>query len=522
LKKCILFLLVLSSFNSFSQEDSSFSDIRKKIFENKVRLNYTLVNMPINKVDASRNLHPTMGLIGLHYNIPINNWLYVGAGMHAAITGDQGGLFTLGVNLGINKQLYKNIYLDANLHFGGGGGFRYLVNGGAIFYPNIGLQYKKKNYSFGVQYSSVDFFTGIIKSNNISFFVEIPSVITYVDYKNSQKKFIKNNTSKDDFWVKPATKSVQQITFDYFFPFGKSRKSGVGNFDSVTNTLSIIGFEYQKYLTKNSFVYVHTDAMYKGLTAGFMDLFFGLGKNFIETKNINFFGKFGVGAAGGRIYPEGGLTIYPSFGADFKLTKSFGFGLHGGYHRAIGGTFEAYTAGFSFKYYGLSGGVTHPHSGKKIKTIKTQGFQISLENQTYFKVAKQSNVPVTNLQQIALKMNYNLNKRSYLFGETSFAYEGKAGSYAHGIFGIGLKTNKIIYNKFSSYLELGIGAAGGGAIDTGEGLLVRPTLGINYHVNNNFAFTVSGGQMIAPYGNVNSSNLNIGCTYGLSFLKAKK
>jgi hypothetical protein len=52
--------------------------------------------------------------------------------------------------------------------------------------------------------------------------------------------------------------------------------------------------------------------MYSGLMAGFMDLFFGVGKNFVETDRVNLFAKFGVGAAGGRIFPENGLTIYPS------------------------------------------------------------------------------------------------------------------------------------------------------------------------------------------------------------------
>ena len=126
--------------------------------------------------------------------------------------GRQGGLFTLGVNLGVNKQLYKNIYFDANLHFGGGGGYRYLVNGGAILYPNIGLQYKKKDYSFGIQYGSVDFLSGIIKSDNLSFFIEIPSTLNATNYKNAHRKFEINNTLTDAVWTKPAVKNMQLVT----------------------------------------------------------------------------------------------------------------------------------------------------------------------------------------------------------------------------------------------------------------------------------------------------------------------
>ena len=122
----ILFSL-LSSLTIYSQEN--LSSLQGKELHNKVRLNFIPVEMPSDKFP---DLKPTMGLTGLHYQIPINDWLYGGAGFHFAVTGDQGGLFTLGAELGVNKKLYKNLYIDANFHFGGGGGYRYLVNDGGF------------------------------------------------------------------------------------------------------------------------------------------------------------------------------------------------------------------------------------------------------------------------------------------------------------------------------------------------------------------------------------------------------
>ena len=520
--KKILFLLVFAlGLNTHSQE-SSYTLLDTKELKNNIRLNYTTVHMP-DELDIYSNfqLRPTMGLVGLNYNIPINNWLYTGAGMHFAVTGDQGGLFTLGVNLGVNKKIYKNLYFDANVHFGGGGGYRVLVDGGGILYTNIGLQYKTEEYSFGVQYGKVDFFTGFIKNDNLSFFVEIPTTLRVASYKEAQKEFIVDDTSKDAFWQKPSVKSVQQVTFDFFYPIGDSRTDSFQGNQPINNTLYIIGFEYQRYLNENTFIYAHTDTMYKGLVAGFMDLFIGVGKNFVETKYVNLFGKFGMGAAGGRIYQEGGLTMYPNAGADIKLTDQFGVSVHGGYHRAIGGTFEAYTAGFSFKYYGLSGGTSHPFTGEKVARIKTQGIQLSAQNQTYFEVAK-FGIPASDLQLIALKINYDLNNRFYLAGEASFAYEGKSGGYAHGLFGLGVKSNTFSDGRFSVFAEASAGVAGGGRVDTGEGVLVRPTAGINFHLTEDFSAHVSGGQMISPFGNVNSANFNIGISYGVSILNSKK
>ena len=522
IKKSLFFLALLLSLAVFSQQPDSYALLNTKTLANKIRLNYTLVHMPDEQAIYSNfQLRPTMGFVGLNYNIPINDWLYTGAGMHFAVTGDQGGLFTLGVNLGVNKKLYKNLYFDANIHFGGGGGYRILVDGGGILYTNLGLQYKKDNYSFGVQYGKVDFFTGFIKNDNVSFFIEIPTALRTASYKDAQKEFIVDGASRDEFWKKPAVKSVQQVTFDFFYPIGDSRTDSYQGNKIIDNTLYIIGFEYQRYLTENAFVYVHTDTMYKGLVAGFMDLFIGVGKNFVATKYVNLFAKFGVGGAGGRIYQEGGFTMYPNAGADIKLSDNFGVSAHAGYHRAIGGTFEAYTTGFSFKYYGLSGGTKHPFTKNNISKLKTQGIQLSAQNQTYFEVAK-FGIPASDLQLIALKINYNLTNNLYVTGEASFAYQGKSGGYAHGLFGLGAKSKLFLDGKFSIFAEANAGVAGGGRVATGEGVLVRPTAGINFHLTEDFSAHISGGQMISPFGSVNSTNFNIGLSYGVSILNSKK
>ncbi|MAD98001.1 MAG: hypothetical protein CMB99_11805 [Flavobacteriaceae bacterium] len=520
MKKLIVLIFCLANLQLLSQTNE-VSELGGKLFNNKIRLNYMLVHQPFNEVNYQ--LDQTMGFIGLNYNIPLNDWLYTGAGFHTAITGDQGGLFTLGVNLGVNFPIYKNLYFDANVHFGGGGGYRSLVNGGGIIFPNTGLQYKKDDFSFGVQYGYVNFFTGIQKSDNFSFFVEIPTKFNYASYDQAQKEFAVSNIDPENFWNKPAVKSVQQVTFDFFFPVGMSRTDASTNpqYQPIRRMLYIIGFEYQKYLNPNTFIYAHLDTMYKGLTAGFMDLFFGIGKNFIETKYVNFFAKAGIGAAGGRIFPEGGLTMYPNAGFDVRFSKNFGLSFHGGYHRAIGGTFEAYTAGVSLKYYTLSGGISDPFTNKKVQALKTQGIGIAVQNQTYFDVAK-FGIPDSDLQLLAIKIEYDLNKRFYVSGEASFAYEGKSGGYAHGIFGLGIRSNKFLNDKISLYAEAAGGVAGGGRVDSGEGILVRPTVGINYHINNDFSLNASAGQMWSPFGNVNSSNINFGLKYNLSIVNAKK
>ncbi|MBA6156945.1 hypothetical protein H3Z83_10490 [Tenacibaculum sp. S7007] len=507
-------ILILSSLLSQSQEDLSI--LKGKELHNKVRLNFIPVEMPSDKFPE---LKPTMGLTGLHYQIPINDWLYGGADFHFAVTGDQGGLFTLGAELGINKQLYKNLYFDANFHFGGGGGYRKYINDGGFINPNIGLQYKKNNYSFGVQYSHVNFLSGEIKSNSVSFFVEIPSILRFTDYDKAHQEFVANNISPDSFWSKPVVKNAQQIRFDFFKPIGKSKKD---NGSPLTETLSVIGFEYQKYLNNNTFLFAHTDAIYKGLRAGFMDLFVGAGYIPFQSKYINVFGKLGIGAAGGRIAPEGGLTIYPSAGIDLKLSDKLALSGHGGYYKAIDGDFEAYTVGFGLKYFGLNGGTSSEE--KKHTNFYTQGIRIEIQNQSYFDVAKfdpPTTRYTTDLQLIGLKANYDLNKWLYIAGEAGFAYDGGSGGYAHGLVGGGIYSPRFLNNKVRGFIEFMAGAGGGAGVDTDEGIIVRPTLGLNYDITNSVSIIASGGRYYSPFGNVNSNNINIGLSFNLSTLSVK-
>lgn len=514
-KKLFVFSFWLLTFPTFSQEN--LSSLKGKELHNKVRLSFIPVSMPTGEFPK---LKPTMGLAGLHYQIPLNDWLYAGAGMKFAVTGDQGGLFTLGAEIGVNKKLYHNIYVDANVHFGGGGGYRYLINDGGFINPNIGLQYKNNDYSFGIQYSHIDFISGKIKDNTISFFVEIPSILRFTNYKKAHKKFTKKNLAADTFWKQPATKNTQQIRFDFFQPFGNSKKD---NGSKLDGTLYVLGFEYQKYLNENTFLFAHTDAIYKGIRAGFMDLFIGAGYHPYQSKHINIFGKLGIGGAGGRVAPEGGLMIYPSAGIDLKIFKNIAISGHGGYYRAIGGDLEAYTLGFGVKYLGLNGGIES--SSEENNTFYTQGLRIEMQNQSYFNVAKTDdiyNAKKIDLQLIAFKANYDLNKWLYIGGEAGFAYDGRSGGYAHGLVGGGIYSPRFFNQKTRGFIEVMTGAGGGAGVDTNEGIIIRPTLGLSYDISDKLSLSTSGGRYYSPLGKVNSNNINIGLSFNLSTLSVKQ
>ncbi|WBX75298.1 hypothetical protein PG911_11575 [Tenacibaculum ovolyticum] len=65
------------------------------------------------------------------------------------------------------------------------------------------------------------------------------------------------------------------------------------------------------------------------------------------------------------------------------------------------------------------------------------------------------------------------------------------------------------------------GAGGGAGVDTDEGIILRPTLGLSYDITDGIAILASSGKYYSPFGNVKSNNINIGLSFNLSTLSVK-
>ena len=115
-----------------------------------------------------------------------------------------------------------------------------------------------------------------------------------------------------------------------------------------------------------------------------------------------------------------------------------------------------------------------------------------------------------------------MTKNIYVAGQTAFASFGGAGAYAEGIVGAGAKSNPLLNDKVILFGQVLAGAAGGGGISTGEGLIFKPSAGFNYKINNSLSFRASGGYVKAKGGALSSAMLNLGIKYHLSFLKMNK
>ena len=169
MKKILILWSVLFSVNSLLSQSI---DVPKKMNQTAFgKIDFLSIGMPETKIVNEKN----MGLTGIHYNLLLNDWAYVGAGIYGAVSGERGGFFTLGVNAGIKKYLGKDFYVDTGFHLGAGGGAAAPDGGGIFILPHFNLGYDFKKISLNSGWSYVNFFDGgEIKGHQINIGLEIP------------------------------------------------------------------------------------------------------------------------------------------------------------------------------------------------------------------------------------------------------------------------------------------------------------------------------------------------------------
>ena len=457
------------------------------------------------------NNDPNMGFTGIHYNLMLNDWSYAGIGLYGAVSGNKGGFFTLGINAGIKKYLGDDFYLDTGFHFGGGGGVSAPDGGGAFILPHFNLGYDFKKFSLNSGWSYVDFFDGgDIKGHQFNIGLEIPLDYTYSNYSTSENEFNFKDLKKSD-WNNISKRTSLMLHLNTLKIKGNTQ--GINN----GKTIKLAGFELASYFNKNWFAFLKVDGAFDGIKAGFMDVFLGGGYQYIFNKNnTNILAKFGVGAAGGGgIDTQGGFLLYPDLSIEQRIFNDLFIAVNKGFVLSPNSHFNTSSLGIGLKYYIDRNGII---ADKSFSKGKFKGFEVIVKQDLYIDANRDANTS-EDMHQISLQLNLDLNKNIYVTGQTSFANFGDAGAYAEGIVGLGAKTNPFFNDKITLFGQVLGGAAGGGGISTGEGLIVKPSAGFSYKLNNTLSLRTAAGYVKAKGGSLSSTFINFGIKYHLSFLK---
>ncbi len=507
-----ILLLIFSSCNLIAQDKNIPQKLKQKGF---AKIDYLSIVMP--EVEIPNE--PNMGFSGIHYNILLNKSFYTGLGIYGSVTGKRGGFFTLGLNAGYKKFISEKFYLDTGFHFGGGGGAGAKDGGGAFILPHFNLGYDFKYFSLNTGYSYVNFFDeGLIKGSQINVAIEIPLNYDYAENQALEKTYSIQQLRNSSWNQKSKTNALMLHLNNLYATRAIPNKEEI----IQGKTIRLAGFEFANYFTDNWFAFVKVDGAYSGIRAGFMDVFLGGGYHFsFNKRRTNILGKFSIGAAGGGgVDSDGGFMISPDISIEQKLFDHTFISINKGYVLTPSKDFTASSYGIGLKYYLDRNGAITTNENKTFNSGIFKGVDFILKQDWYFD-AKRIENPTEDMHQISLQINFDINKYLYIAGQTSFANFGNAGAYGEGLIGLGFKSKNIIGINTRLFTQLLAGAAGGGNISTGQGLIIKPSLGFEYQVNKTLKLRSALGYVKAKGGTLGSTFLNLGINYNFSFLNMK-
>jgi len=451
-----------------------------------------------------------MGLSGLSYLFEPNDNIYYGASMYGAVSGKRGGFFVGGFNLGLKYPLYKNFYLDSGVFIGGGGGGSAPQGGGLMLKGYGGGLYEfNSGYSLGINYSYVNFPNGDISSSQLSLVADMKFETLFVK-PNLQETILDNFyfVNKKDYLV--ATTQI------YFPKDGTQKVNGA----FLEEDIKLLGVEYGLNISDNIITYIESAGALGGDSTGYMEVLGGLGYS-SRYKKVEANVKLSLGAGGGgQVDTGGGAITKGSLTINYSPLKALKAGVGVGFYHAFDGNFDAKFAkvqvGLNTNFLSLSS----QKSNIDFDMLRTQKFTIRFSHQTYiYDETLSPRKDGVAIELLGTKIDWYFNENFYISGQGFAAYAGGAGGYATGLFGLGYI--QPLVSDFSLVGEFSGGAAGGGSIQTGSGMIVQPTLGFMYDINKHMSLELMAGKILAIDGELDTAVVDFSFVYRFDKLVLK-
>lgn len=451
-----------------------------------------------------------MGLLGLNYFADITPYIYGGIGAYGAVTGTQGGLFTLGVAGGVHHEFYPHWWGDAGLFAGGGGGRSSLVGGGLMVRPYVGVAYEWSWARLGLHYSYINFPDGKIHSKQVGVDLDIPTEFYYLDpgaadcFDLKHFKLLTNdflNVQRNDFAI---------LLQNYIQRTGTLNTEG----NVQDGTISLVGAELDHYFTDHMFWWLKAAGAFSGIPNGYMDVLGGLGYHWAFFRGLALVPQLGIGAGGGgMVNTGGGFIINPQLGIEWPIFPSLSMRVISGYMWAPNGDFKVVPITGELIYHlNFVNGTTNTPN-RFMSTYAVQGWRIQAMNQTYTHPQRSFNDVRTDINMVAVQIDQLLTPFFFLSYQGAAAYSGyHAGGYATGLIGPGIQSSPLFNEHVQLFSEVLVGAGGGGGLSLSGGSLIEPLVGLRYAFTPIVGVQASVGELKALRDDLDTPVINVGLT----------
>ena len=420
-------------------------------------------------------------LIGYHILSPINDWAYFGLGGYAPfLKGEYGGFMAFGVLAHAQVNLTNNIFANAGLSFGGGGGGKSVTESvelsgtGGFAKGYLGLGYAFDRFSVGANISHMEFFNSAINNSQINFFLQKPFTYETGAFGRSGDPFSTLPPSENGGFG-----SMVSFGLDNYFQIDP-----VGTYKGVINAVDL---QYSQFISERAYWYYALGVGYKGLPI-YNQVIVGLGRRAALSERFRLYGQLGFGSGGyapSKIDTGSGLLIYPKVSAEYVISRNLGIAVTSGYSLALDGTAKNFTLGAALNHHF---GAASTGQGAVPEGGRYDGYRFSLSHETTFNMSI-GDILIDDLNMITVQIDKMVSKNIYIPLRAAISYQSYRGypGYGEVTAGIGLQNRYTTGDPFQFFGEVHIGA-------NVQGAIARSSLGLDYALSEGFALRASVGQ----------------------------
>ncbi len=455
--------------------------------------------------------HESMGLLGtgLLVDIKIHErfTLQSGLGIYSAISGNRGGFFTGGLEMGARYDIHHWL-IGLGAFIGGGGGGSAPQGGGLMLRPHVSILRDFRKMKVGLFYSQVKFPNGEIDSDQFGFQLEFPFQEITTDALRSELKDYNLELKKS--YIAPTVQLYKPTS-------GVKDKSGI----RFAAGLSLLGIEMGKFIRNHVILFAEAAGAFKGESDGYAELLGGLAYRYPLRNRFGVLAKAAIGSGGGgNVDTAGGILYKVTAGAFYKMSRHLYLTIDFGIVSAPEGAFQA-TMLKSSIYYKLN--LVSPssrHHRLDPSKLKLGRWTIRMASTRYLSNAslRKSGSNEGAVDLFVIKLDRHFSELLYLTGQAGAAFKGKAGGYATGLFGMGIKRN--LTHRFAFYAEALAGAGGGGGIASQRGGIVQPMAGVSYRISSQWDLQILIGRVVALNGELNTTVLDVGLMHRFNTIES--
>ncbi|MBL4750136.1 MAG: hypothetical protein JKX71_06055 [Amylibacter sp.] len=399
--------------------------------------------------------------------------LHFGQTLYSAAAGDAGGLFIGGFELMKRVPLGRGMALEFGGFIGGGGGAGLVAGDGLMTRGHVTLRkHLFGNVAGTLGFSYIDISGSPVSTPAFNF-----GLTRDTDFAFAPGHVSDGVSSGRVVWaIKPLIKQ--------FYPQNNLRRNG-----TPLGTMTLMGFEASFAASPNAVTetFIQATGAAAGDGEGYADIQVGYRWK-TSASGLRAFAEVATGfAGGGDVDTGGGFIVSAGGGVALPLFGGFEAEIGAQGTTAIDGDFTALSpyirASLNFgdktrpytdaRHWQLTLGATYqePNSGFRKPGITTNAAPVLLES----------------------SIDLFLTDRIYFTGNAQTVAHGDAGGYAIGLLGFGYAMP--LNNTWTVSLEGLAGAAGGGGVDTGGGLVGAARVEVDYALRQNMAISVGLGTM---------------------------